>query len=109
MALPELAARIRQQAGTGSARAWRRAGMVPAILHQPPHPPLLLIVKAYDLKRQALAKPNSVVLLNIQSPEDVQTVEARIQEVQRHPFRDYLLHLDFMAVAERPASSSTVS
>ncbi|MBW1918200.1 MAG: hypothetical protein JRI57_09325 [Deltaproteobacteria bacterium] len=102
MALPELSARIRQRVGTGPSRALRRDGMVPAILHQPPHQPLWLKIRTHDLNRQSLDRVNSEVLLKIEGPEGERRVRARVQEVQRHPFRDYLLHLDFIAL--QPAS-----
>ncbi|RLA90396.1 MAG: 50S ribosomal protein L25 [Deltaproteobacteria bacterium] len=109
MALPELSARIRQQVGKGPSRALRRAGMVPAILHQSPQEPVLLKIKAHDLSRQSLGKLNSKVRLKIETPEGNRDVLARVQEVQRHPFRDYLLHLDFISLESASGPARDIS
>ncbi|MFP3867950.1 MAG: hypothetical protein ACLFUU_07300 [Desulfobacteraceae bacterium] len=109
MAVPELSARIRQRVGKGPSRALRRAGMVPAILHQPLRQPLYLKIRAHDINRHSLDKVNSEVLLKIEAAEGNRDVRARVQEVQRHPFRDYLLHLDFLAreLSSGPAAEAS--
>ncbi|MDD3581999.1 MAG: hypothetical protein PHW74_13385, partial [Desulfobacca sp.] len=48
--------------------------------------------------RQSQVKINSKALLKTETPEGNRDVRARVQEVQRHPFRDYLLHLDFISL-----------
>lgn len=102
MALPELSAEMRRQVGTGAARALRRAGMIPAVLHQGTQKALLQ-VPTREVKQQALNKPQSLVNVQIKTSDQVYSVTARVQEVQRHPFRDFLYHLDFVAIAPSSA------
>jgi large subunit ribosomal protein L25 len=93
MATASLAAQARTTSGKGAARKARQAGQVPAInyghgrepqSHLVPHP------EHEKLLKQVPAE-STVFELAI----DGKTARTLIREVQRHPFKRYLVHVDF--------------
>lgn len=76
-------------------RHYRRIGQIPATIYGREFSPVNLFVGEVDL-RQALARAggNHLIELNISD----QTVQALAREVQRHPIRGDILHVDFYRV-----------
>ena len=91
-----LAAQVRASDGKGAARKLRRAGRVPAIAYGAGMEPTAVSVDALELSRvlNTGAGANAVIALGLGG--DSQLVLAR--EIQRHPVRREILHVDFVAV-----------
>jgi len=91
-----LAAQPRAGGGKGEARRLRRAGRVPAIAYGVGGSPTALSVDALELYHvlHTGAGTNAVISLGIDGGS--QLVLAR--EIQRHPVRREILHVDFVAV-----------
>ncbi|MGH8933365.1 MAG: 50S ribosomal protein L25/general stress protein Ctc [Egibacteraceae bacterium] len=91
-----LAAQPRAESGKGEARRLRRAGRVPAIAYGVGVSPTALSVDALELYHvlHTGAGTNAVISLGIDGGS--QLVLAR--EIQRHPVRREILHVDFVAV-----------
>jgi len=91
-----LAAERRAGGGKGEARRLRRAGKVPAIAYGAGMDPTPLAVDALELYHvlHTGAGANAVISLGVDGGS--QLVLAR--EIQRHPVRRDILHVDFVAV-----------
>src|SRR5208337_334360 len=94
----ELVAEFRDTQGKGASRRLRRDGKVPAILYGG-H----LEARALTLSHQKLAimLENERVystILNLRVGEETQA--AILKDVQRHPFKNAIVHIDFQRVEE---------
>jgi len=93
----ELKADPRSDLGKGASRRLRRAGKVPAILYgggQDPQPLLLdQMALVNQMKNEAIY--SHILTLNI----DGRTESAVLRDIQRHPFKPTLVHLDFLRVS----------
>jgi large subunit ribosomal protein L25 len=93
MASASLSAQVRTTAGKGSARKLRTAGSVPAIIYGHGRAPQSLAINTYALERllEKVSYRTTVIEL------DVGGASARtlIREIQRHPFKRHILHVDF--------------
>jgi large subunit ribosomal protein L25 len=88
-----LNAETRIEFGKGAARRTRRAGLVPAVIHDRGADPVHISLPAHAT---GLALRHANALLEIVLGGN--TVLALTREVQRHPFRDYIEHVDLQAV-----------
>jgi large subunit ribosomal protein L25 len=92
-----LNARIRQGSGKGFARKLRKAGEVPATAYGHGQEPESLSVNAHELE-VLLARINPETTLIELSVEGGRTSSALIREVQHHPSRPTILHVDLFKV-----------
>ncbi|HEY5545510.1 MAG TPA: 50S ribosomal protein L25 [Gemmatimonadaceae bacterium] len=83
----------RSGTGKGAARSLRRDGRVPAVIYGHAREPLSLSVPARDFDRllEKVAAENTVIELHI----DGTMARTLIREIQRHPVRRNVLHVDF--------------
>lgn len=83
--------------GKGPARTLRRDGRVPGILYGHGEESVAVSVDALELGRlvHSISVENTIVDLDLDGEE----YKVLIRELQRHPFRDDLLHVDFFHVA----------
>ena len=92
----ELNASIRTATGTASSRRLRHEGKVPAVLYGTDKPNVSLTVDHneifHDLEKEAFL--SAVIKINY----DGKSEEAILREVQHHPFRQEIEHLDFQRV-----------
>ncbi|HEV7931997.1 MAG TPA: 50S ribosomal protein L25/general stress protein Ctc [Actinomadura sp.] len=88
-----IAAEPRTEFGKGAARRTRRAGKVPAVLYGHGTDPKHITLPGHDLMR-ALRTPN--VLLRVEGPDGEEL--ALPKDVQRHPIRGLLEHIDLLLV-----------
>jgi large subunit ribosomal protein L25 len=89
------AAERRESAGTGPARALRRAGKIPAIVYGGHEEPLQVALTFKEVRRQVTTNArffSSVVELDL----DGEKVRVLPREAQLHPVTDDPLHVDFM-------------
>lgn len=94
----ELVAEFRDDQGKGASRRLRRDGKVPAILYGGHIPPRTL---ALDHTRLALLLDNErlyTTILNLRVGEETQA--AVLKDLQRHPYKNQVLHIDFQRVLE---------
>jgi large subunit ribosomal protein L25 len=94
----ELNAEFRDDQGKGASRRLRRAGKTPAILYGGNREPRALTVDMSKLQ-QALDNEkfySSIVTLKV---GDV-TQQAVLRDLQRHPYKNQIVHADFQRVLE---------
>jgi large subunit ribosomal protein L25 len=93
-----ISARSRESRGKGAARQTRRQGRIPGVLYGHGEDSVALSVDANDLHRlvHTISIENTIVDLDLGSGEPYKVL---IRELQRHPFRDEFVHIDFFHVA----------
>lgn len=94
-----LTASIRTERGTCPMRGIRRNGFVPGVIYGKDKP-VSITVNAKEL--ETLMKKSRNQLLTLDLAEDGKQVEGKmvlIKEIQRHPLKDNLIHVDFFEVA----------
>ena len=98
-----VSAELRTRVGKGSARAARRAGMVPAVIYGDKQPALGIELEARVI-RKIIHEPGIFSrLLNIDV--DGKSITVLTRDIQFHPVSDEALHFDFLRVGK----SSTVA
>lgn len=93
MATAQLNAAKRDNAGKGAARTLRGQGQVPAIIYGHKREPQALAINSRDLDKllSTISAESTVIELNF----DGGTSRTLIREIQRHPFKREILHVDF--------------
>jgi large subunit ribosomal protein L25 len=88
-----LSATQRTETGKGVARSLRRAGSVPAVIYGHKREAMSLSIPTRELERllDRISAENTVVELNI----DGKVSRTLIREIQKHPFKKQLVHVDF--------------
>jgi large subunit ribosomal protein L25 len=101
-----LAAEHRGTAGKGPARQMRMVGRIPAVVYGRGRDPESLSVSAAEVDKllAAHATASTVISLAI----DGSPVKVLIREVQRHPLRRDITHLDFYEIHEGEPITVTV-
>lgn len=93
MATANLAAKPRTTAGKGAARKSRQAGEVPAVIYGHGREPQSLSIVARDLDKLLTQVPAESTVFELAI--DGKTARTLIREIQRHPFKRHLVHVDF--------------
>jgi large subunit ribosomal protein L25 len=93
-----LGAERREGTGKGVARKLRQAGKVPAVLYGREMDAIHLAIDAHqaDLLFHSIPVDNTVVELKIEGDET--SHQTLIREIQTHPYRGYLVHVDFLRI-----------
>jgi large subunit ribosomal protein L25 len=93
MANASLAAETRTETGKGVARKLRAAGRVPAVVYGHNREAQSLSVDARELERllSHIAAGSTVIELGLGATP----ARTLIREIQRHPFKRHILHVDF--------------
>jgi large subunit ribosomal protein L25 len=93
MATATLSAAPRREVGKGVARSLRRTGQIPGVIygHAREPQPLAISERDFDRLQQTVAIESTVIELSV----DGRTARTLIREIQRHPFRRQVLHVDF--------------
>jgi large subunit ribosomal protein L25 len=94
MATVNLSASARTESGKGAARSLRRSGQIPAIIYGHAREPQSLALNERDLDRllQGISAESTVIELAVDGGRATKTL---IREIQRHPFKRQILHVDF--------------
>lgn len=89
----------RRETGKGAAREARRRGRIPGVVYGHGEESVSISVDASDLQRlvQSISVENTIVDLKIAGSK--KPYKVLIRELQRHPFRDDLVHVDFFHIA----------
>ena len=98
MSVASLNVMPRERAGKGSARAARRAGLVPAVIYGNKEAPIMVTVAYKDLVKQI----NKGHFLNTIFELEGKGIKARAlpRALQLDPVKDWPIHIDFLRVAE---------
>ena len=93
----ELNAEPREALGKGASRRLRRAGKVPAILYGGNQDPQALVLQHLEFTNQLQneAVYSHILTLKIGN----RTESAILRDLQRHPFKPLILHIDFLRVS----------
>jgi len=94
MATANLAAKVRTTAGKGAARKLRAVGEVPAIVYGHGREPQSLAINTYTLERMLEKVSYKTTVIELEVP-GVANARTLIREIQRHPFKRHILHVDF--------------
>jgi large subunit ribosomal protein L25 len=93
MASAQLSATTRDGRGKGSARTLRAEGKVPAVIYGHGRDPLSLAIDTRELEKllSKISAESTVIELSM----DGTSARTLIREIQRHPFKRQILHVDF--------------
>ena len=93
MATAQLSASPRTTVGKGAARTLRSAGQIPAVIYGHAREPLSLAIPAREVEKllERVSAESTVIELTLASG----VARTLIREVQRHPFKKQILHIDF--------------
>src|SRR3954464_1655359 len=96
MATVSFNATAREAAGKGAARQLRIRGQVPAVIYGHGRDPISLSLNARDLDKMLghIQAESTVIDITV----DGQTAKTLIREIQRHPIKRQILHVDFQAL-----------
>ncbi len=97
----ELKAEPRKDLGRGAARRLRRAKRIPAILYGGRKPPLPLALDEPSVLRQLENEAFYSHILTLRIGDETEQVV--LKEMQRHPFKPLVLHMDFQRVSASEA------
>ena len=94
MATANLQAKVRDTAGKGAARKLRAVGEVPAVIYGHGREPQSLAIDTYTLERmlEKVSYKTTVIELEVAGAPTARTL---IREIQRHPYKRHILHVDF--------------
>ena len=93
MSTASLSASVRTETGKGAARKIRQAGSIPAVIygHGREAQSLMINARETDKLLKSIAISSTVIELSI----DGKSARTLIREVQRHPFKRTITHMDF--------------
>ena len=93
-----ISASERERVGKGSARAARRAGLVPAVIYGDKKDPVGIIMESREVTRIVHQPGIFGRLLEIEVAGKKSTVLTR--DIQFHPVSDKIMHMDFLRVSQ---------
>lgn len=102
----EIEAEVRQGSGRSESRKLRRQGRVPAIIYGGGSDPSSITLDRNNLGNQMALEAFYTSILNLKVDKKVQPVV--VKEVQRHPAKSVVMHLDFQRVVEDEELTLTV-
>ena len=91
-------AEIREDVEKGASRRLRRDGKVPAVIYGGQRDPVSLTLQQNELRHAAENEAFYASILEIKVGED-RTQQAVIRDMQRHPYKPEIMHVDFMRVS----------
>lgn len=97
----DLVAEFREDQGKGASRRLRKEGKVPAIIYGGGRPPRALAFDHNKVLRELETESFYSSILNIKVGDKSQP--AVVKDVQRHPAKPFILHMDFQRIVEGEA------
>jgi large subunit ribosomal protein L25 len=93
MATAQLSASTRDTVGKGAARSLRSAGKIPAVIYGHAREPQSLAVPTREFEKllERVSAESTVIELDLGGT----VARTLIREIQRHPFKKQILHIDF--------------
>ena len=102
----DLIADYREDQGKGASRRLRREGKVPAIIYGAGRPPRSLSFDHHKVIRQLENESFYSSVLNIKVGDKSQA--AIVKDIQRHPAKRVIMHMDFQRIVEDEAIKMNV-
>ena len=93
----ELNVKTRGEIGSPDARRQRIQGEMPGIVYGLGMEPISILVDSSDFKTSLNTEAGSNVIINLNIDES-NTVITLPREIQRHPYKDEILHVDFVQI-----------
>ena len=92
-----LGAERREGTGKGVARKLRQAGKIPAVVYGRDMEPIHIAVDGHqaNLLFRSIPVDNTIIELSIEGAAPLQTL---VREIQTHPYKGSLVHVDFLRV-----------
>ncbi len=102
-AMHELHVSARTATGKGVARKLRAGGRVPAVIYGPGSKPEELSIDTAELRQALTTEYGNRILLRLSIDGGKEERYAILKDLQRHPLRNEVLHVDLLAVElDRP-------
>ena len=95
----KIIAEIREDVGKGASRRLRQTGKIPAVLYGGGKDPVALTLQHQEILHNTENESFYSSIQDIQVA-DGKTQQVIIRDMQRHPFKQLIMHLDFMRVSE---------
>lgn len=92
-----LKAELRTETGKGAARTLRREGFVPGVIYGHGEETRSCKINAVELEKLLTSIPYESTVIDLKL-DGGKTSQVLIREVQIHPFRSQVLHIDFLAL-----------
>ena len=102
----EVTAQLRQDAGKGASRRLRRQGLVPAIVYGGDREPDRISLLHNELVRHLEEEAFYSQVLDLKVGEKAEQVV--IKDIQRHPARPFILHVDFQRISAKEKIRMTI-
>jgi large subunit ribosomal protein L25 len=101
MANLTLSAEARSDTGKGAGRKMRRAGKIPAVLYGKGQEGTPLILESMDVSRLLATHGATTNILELELKDGGKSSKKNIliKEIQKHPFREEVIHLDLFEVS----------
>jgi len=93
-------AEIREDVGKGASRRLRHQGKIPAVIYGGHRAPATLAIEHDPLRHAAEQESFFSSILEIRVA-DGRSQKVVVRDVQHHPFKAEIMHLDFMRVSEK--------
>jgi large subunit ribosomal protein L25 len=95
-----LKATRRDESGKGVARKLRAAGKLPAVVYGGPDETVPVVLDAHDTTNlfHSISVENTIV--NLEVDGEKAPVPSLVREIQTHPYRSEILHVDFFRIQE---------
>jgi large subunit ribosomal protein L25 len=99
-----LNAKTREGSGKGVVRKLRVEGKIPAIVYGPNLKPINLSIDSKELDdlSRSVSIESTIIILQIEGGPK-KPINTLVREVQRHPYKDQIYHLDFMQISMKEA------
>jgi len=93
----QLNAELREAKGTGASRRLRRMGKVPAVIYGAGRDPVSLSLDHNEILHNLESESFHTAILEVRAGKDTQ--QAILRDVQMHPFKPRILHVDLQRVS----------
>ncbi len=101
MSTLKITAEARESTGKGVARKLRQTGRIPAVLYGKNQDGVSLSLDSYELNQllSTAGAKTSVLELEVKDGGKGPRKNVLIKEVQKHPYKDLILHMDLLEIA----------
>ena len=93
-----ITAELREDVGKGASRRLRHTGKIPAVLYGGDKDPLALTLSHQEILHDSENESFYSSIMDIKVA-DGRTQQVIVRDLQRHPFKQQIMHLDFMRVS----------
>jgi large subunit ribosomal protein L25 len=101
-----LIAQSRSDSGKGASRRLRRTGLVPGIIYGTDSEPTMIAVNHNELIHQLDNEAFFSSVLNVETDGNAEKVV--LKDLQRHPSKPFIMHLDLLRISSKEAIKMTV-